>query len=160
MKLQNEVWENVQAEPWWMFLFTGASLMWLLLYCLCPVPVVLTHSYHGVPLRGTSCSGWYTVWWASQTVGRVPPCRVHSGTAASHHSPHSTECTYHSSCLASHLKQKLWHNGENKSHKLMFYSKTWSFSTAIIKASNYMLSWASSIHPLILRTHFPKIQLN
>jgi hypothetical protein len=80
--------------------------MWLLLYCLCPEPVVLTHSYHGVPLRGTSCSRWCTEWWAGRIVGRAPPCTARSGTAATHHSPRSIEYTCHSSCLAGRLEQR------------------------------------------------------
>lgn len=93
-------------EPCWLLLFIGASLVWLLLYCLCPVPVVLTHSSHGVPLQETSCSEWCRVWWAGRTVGHAPPCTVHSETSASHHSPHSTVYIYHNSCLAGHLVKK------------------------------------------------------
>lgn len=118
-------------------LFIAASLMWLLLYCLCPVPVVLTHSYHGVPLRGTSCSGWCTGWWASRTVGHAPPYTAHSGTAATRHSPRSTVCTCHSSCLAGHLQ--------------------WWWNRKVMVAPNTQ-SWGSSVH--LPTSHLPKIQLN
>ena len=114
-------------EPCWLLLFICASWIWLLLYCLCPVPVVLTHSYHGVPSQETSCSEWCTVWWADQTMGRAPLYTVHSGTLASHHSPHSTAYTCHSSGPAGHLetvvkkkkkKKKQLKNTEQQLNKL------------------------------------------
>jgi len=98
--------KNTWMEPCQLLLFIGASLIWLLLYCLCPVPVVLTHSSHGVPLQETSCSEWCRVWWAGRTVGHAPPYTVHSETSASHHSPHSTVYICHNSCLAGHLVKK------------------------------------------------------
>ena len=141
-----EMQKEAKKKDTWMepcqLLFIGGSLFWLLLYCLCPVPVVLTHSSRGVPSQETSCSKWCTVWWEGRTVGHAPPCTVHSGTLASHHSPRSTAYTCHSFCLAGHLVE----------HGTCAVVRQWSWEMVVEKCGTVVTQKLGTVVKQKLRT--------